>query len=358
MSPRREGFIIAVTLLVMLLLEVLAGGMLLVALHERVVATARNDVTTARARAETAIAREVGAWKHGEFHRMRVGEVRAIESDSTSVRIERLRGDLFLLAGTAPLRPGASSGGFGRAFLLLRAFDTQMLLQQLTGALVLAAPAQLLGDTRVAGALSTDCEWTGGPPAGVATTRPDMLTVGTAAEVAGLPPVLLDTFPREAAPRLAGLSLSEIAALADRTATGAITPAPALLNGNCDKGHPANWGTPLESEHPCADYVPFIYADGDLEIAGGAGQGLLVVTGNLVVRHGATFNGVIVAGGSVLIANATVRGAIYARSPSDPAVLLDASVLFEPCAINAALFSPPLLHRPLFPPGRIWLPAH
>lgn len=187
---------------------------------------------------------------------------------------------------------------------------------------------------------------------------PQAVVVGGGASIAAQPEILLDTLPRELPSRLGGLTTEELARLASRLETGRVSPAPSEVDGVCVVAAPANWGAPADPSHPCAGYTPFIFVDGDLEVSGGTGQGLLVVTGDLRLRDGAFFSGIVIVGGSLMITNAAVTGAVYARSTIQSSIVLDAHIRFDACAVQRALFSTASLQRPLFPPGRTWLPVH
>src|SRR5262249_25385795 len=56
----------------------------------------------------------------------------------------------------------------------------------------------------------------------------------------------------------------------------------------------SNWGDPHRAT-PCADYFPIIWAQGDVAVHGGAGQGVLLAEGDVTLDGGTEFIGVIVA---------------------------------------------------------------
>ncbi len=73
-----------------------------------------------------------------------------------------------------------------------------------------------------------------------------------------------------------------------------VTPAAAVLNGACDRVVASNWGDP-SAITPCWSYAPVLWAQGDLEMRGGHGQGVLLVDGDLTLSQGAEFHGVVIA---------------------------------------------------------------
>ncbi|MCC6931487.1 MAG: hypothetical protein IT359_21035 [Gemmatimonadaceae bacterium] len=74
---------------------------------------------------------------------------------------------------------------------------------------------------------------------------------------------------------------------------GIVTPASVLAAGQCDRSVSSNWGDP-GGVGPCASYAPLIWAQGDVEVRGGAGQGVLLVEGDLTLSAGARFAGVVI----------------------------------------------------------------
>ena len=91
----------------------------------------------------------------------------------------------------------------------------------------------------------------------------------------------------------------------------------------CDKGgattgQQANWG---QADHTspatnafkdCINYYPVIYVDGDLNINGGSGQGILMVNGDLKLNGGFDFTGLVIVRDDVKKANgnATITGGL------------------------------------------------
>jgi len=68
-------------------------------------------------------------------------------------------------------------------------------------------------------------------------------------------------------------------------------------DGSCNTGDVENWGDPLNPGSTCAGYFPIIYAPGDLILNGGAGQGILLVQGDLNVQGKFEFYGIVIVRG-------------------------------------------------------------
>jgi hypothetical protein len=107
-----------------------------------------------------------------------------------------------------------------------------------------------------------------------------------------------------------------------------VLPEPAVVDGRCDASLWSNWGDPLDPLAPCGTHYPIVYYDGALRIAGGRGQGLLVVTGDLTIGGSFAFHGLV-----------AVRGRLIVEEPGASVVgtLLVGWVLGERHAVRGTL---------------------
>jgi len=122
-----------------------------------------------------------------------------------------------------------------------------------------------------------------------------------------------------------------------------VTPAPVVQGGVCDRSATDNWGDP-SALTACWSYSPLVWAQGDLEMRGGSGQGLLLVDGDFRLSQGAQFHGVVItsddliggAGGGRLIGLA--MAADTRGGPGDHTTLGDGvQVQLSRCAVEGAL---------------------
>lgn len=117
-----------------------------------------------------------------------------------------------------------------------------------------------------------------------------------------------------------------------------VSPAPVIdASGACDANAPANFGDPLRvlgPDSPCAAFFPLVHAEGDLRLTGGAGQGMLVVDGNLALLAGARFTGVLLVRGNARFEDgARLDGIVVANRVS----LAGASQIhYSACAVERA----------------------
>ena len=115
------------------------------------------------------------------------------------------------------------------------------------------------------------------------------------------------------------------------------TPEPQERGGVCVTEDAWNWGDPDRPTSPCGQHFVTILAEGDLATVGGAGQGLLVVTGDADLLD-TQFNGLIIVRGRLTLRGAaTVRGLV--RSAGGARVEAGVSIVGSTCWAAAALES-------------------
>lgn len=183
---------------------------------------------------------------------------------------------------------------------------------------VCSAPADVPAIRSGGGGVATDS----GPPAQVVA---DTL----------IGPATFTTFGSVTFDQLAGQAVREIA--------GTIGPlAPSVAGGQCDLDAPANWGEPSSgagSIPECFGFMPIVYAPGDLGLAGGRGQGVLLVRGDLDLSAGAEFTGVVVVFGRVTTSGAGghVTGTLLIGGSAMSTFGVGARVEYSSCAVRRAL---------------------
>lgn len=122
--------------------------------------------------------------------------------------------------------------------------------------------------------------------------------------------------------------------------------------GSCNTTDTRNLGDPLRTlghGSRCAPYFPVLHAPGTLRISGGAGQGFLLVDGDLTLDTGARLYGVVAVNGALrMTGGAELHGVALASS-----VTLDggARVLYSSCAADLALRAASV---PVVPAGQAW----
>jgi hypothetical protein len=139
-------------------------------------------------------------------------------------------------------------------------------------------------------------------------------------------------------PSLGPLGAGDLARALPPLGWGEGSPRPAVLDGACDASDPANLGDPGSAGAPCGAYLPVRFREGGVAMVGGAGQGLLAVTGDLTLT-GTRYEGILLVGGSLTLrAGARLLGAARAGGDIvvDPASALDGSACRALRSLEAA----------------------
>lgn len=352
---RRCGVALPLAIITLALIALFVAGSAFLALHEARAATGRIAERRALEAAEYGLSSLLRDWDDRWNTRIGVG-------DTVGTWTHILTGGAVALVRAIRLTPTTfhvwSEGTAGAPIAARRARRT------LAGVLRLDAP-----DAPVSAALTVrDSAWVGGgglvsgsdtvtmvggvcaatpaPVAGVAAPDTSHVCVGTCGGiVTGSPPLTVDTSASD--PRRYGTATGEAwAALAARAdivlpPDATVTPAPVAVAGVCQRGPPGNWGDPAMGA-ACADWLPVILAQGDVTMAGGVGQGILIAAGDVRLEAGARFTGVIVAGDDVVTdGSATVLGAVLAgdarSGAADHTRIATGTLRFSGCAVTRAL---------------------
>jgi hypothetical protein len=108
----------------------------------------------------------------------------------------------------------------------------------------------------------------------------------------------------------------------------------------------------------CRSYFPIIHVTGNLKLTGGAGQGILLVDGNLSASGGINFYGPVIVKGALTVtgngSGARFVGGVMAENVylDDNKVAGNAVVSYSSCAINKALNGSA---TPMFDAQRGWI---
>ncbi|HUF26701.1 MAG TPA: hypothetical protein VMM18_06940 [Gemmatimonadaceae bacterium] len=126
---------------------------------------------------------------------------------------------------------------------------------------------------------------------------------------------------------------------------------PHVIDGECDRTIHHNWGD-IDRSTPCRDYFPLVHVGGDLMVVGGAGQGILVVDGDLVLSGGVRFSGAVLVRGSLRTSDGGghVAGAVWVAGLGGNSSSLagGGTFVYSRCALLSALSrhgTPALLPR-------------
>lgn len=389
-SGNQQGFILAAALLAMVVVAAAVGAGHFLANQEYRIGKSMRDYTRAFYAAEGGIQREWATWSIRNRWNMKAGDSIAVGPVSLAnggsfsgvvTRIDNTpqtdtdteRYYLIRMAGNARAAAAGEEVRNVQAMILrVRYFDFCC-----TGAITVKDTFEQAGNSTINGNNFTPDAW-GGQCDSVNTANLPGVQVedsttwresGRTHNTWGNPPVEVD-------PQLKNESLTEwdevtfefFKAKAEKVyAPGAevtnTAPAVALVNGQlvCDQSILSNWGEPTLSTHPCFNYFPIIYAQGDLSIRSSAyGQGILVVEGSLTLQGGYSFTGIVLVKGHLLtegtggkiIGSAIVAG----QGLGNSRLAGNSQILYSSCAVTRAKRNAELAKKePL--PMRAWTEA-
>jgi len=352
----RSGVVLLLALLCIVALELAAAGLHFAALQELRAARAGTRSLQLRLSAQAAAVTAVAAWPAEQALVTPIGGLLPIPAAAGREQLysidfgasaERLGDELFLVRGEAasPLRERARIG------CLVVAPDPA---RGLSAAAVRTSAGLSLAALAALAAGGPACGLQVAPPA-LQLPDPDLLSLALDASLAG---------SIEIQPELTGAHVAELIPFPlDRLLSAALAlpasqvrPGPVIDGGRCVTGLLTNWGEPdpLAPDDPCTFWLPVLTRTGDLRLDGGRGQGVLYVSGDLVLAGGASFAGLVLVDGRVSLEDgASVRGAVIAAGSVS---LSNASITGDRCAVSAALAAVPALAGPFVPRGRRWVP--
>lgn len=346
---RRTGAALPAVLLLILLLSGL-GGLAVATARLRALTAAR---TIAQAKgltvAEAGLDRAEARWDPILAAGLAVGAAQGLPpsapANGTVVRdtLLRLGHSLFLARSTGEaLTPDGhllARAAVARLIRVVAPVIPDSVAALVAGGVLVAADSGIQGEDAVPAGWDLVCAPTAAadlalghaPGAGIALTCPG----GTC--LSGSPQTAVDSsLP---ASLFSGLGVGSLAALAahqDAGVSGPTWPAPVVAGGICDRTRGDNWGDPGAPGAPCGPYFPIVVAGTGAELTGGAGQGLLLATGDLVLSGASRFAGVVLAVGDVTLRDrAELLGTILVQGSL--VVADSARIRRSVCAIRRAL---------------------
>jgi hypothetical protein len=349
----RRGFALALVLWVLVIGATLLTLALLVAVQEQRASGAERRLQHGFADAEAALAAALDVWTPPalrvllpeSFDSLAIGGT--VDARPWRGVLRRLSPTLFLVEVSVEALPEEGAGPLRAQVRLGRLVETRVTPVALTAALSVGGAAVLGGDTRVDGRDTTPPWRAGCPPpdSGVGGLAAGSATMAAGAVVAGAPPVLLRATNDSSLAPSDSAVFDQLARLATLVLPGGTwSPHPTTVGTACDLRNPGNWGAPSDPLSPCRDYMPVVHVSGDLTLATGEGQGILLVDGDLSIGTSYGFYGLVLVRGRISIdassGTAVVFGGVAAGSmgtSSRPAA--GASILYSKCMIDNVLLS-------------------
>ena len=363
----RRGFALAMVLWVLVIGATLLTLALLVAVQEQRASGAERRLQHGFADAEAGLAAALGVWTPpalrlllpGSFDSLAIGGT--VDGGGRPWRgvLRRLSPTLFLVEVSVEALPEDGAGPLRAQVRLGRLVETRVTPVAVSAALSVGGAAVLGADTRVDGR-DTIPPWRADcppPDSGVAGLAAGSATIAAGALVAGAPPVLLRAVTDSSLAPADSAVFDQLARRATLVLPGGPwTTHPATVGTACDDRDLSNWGAPTDPLSPCWEYLPVVHVSGDLTLASGDGQGILLVDGDLSIGTSYTFYGLVVVRGRINVSaspgGAAIFGGVAAGAvgtPSQPAA--GVTIRYSKCIIDNVLLSSGVL-IPL--PSRAW----
>jgi len=370
----RPGFALAVALAAIVIIGAIITGMFFASTQEYRIS--RNSAMQARALTAAEFGMNkvmtpgqwVSSWNTAANGLLATNTYTPGDGGIDTVRVTKLNDGQFLITSTG--RVGVAKGGQARhrvgALVTLAIPQLSML-----GALTTRGSAKVGGSSFLNGNDSAIANWNC-PPTGAGLPGlaiPDTSNVQTSgcnglSCISGSPKVLSSPAAAEDSTYFnygPGLDWTALTGMASKIISSGTTLNglfPTVSGGVCNTGDASNWGDPLHTNPalaPCQNYFPIVYAQGDLHISGGEGQGILLVEGDLTVTGGMTFYGPVIVKGSLSSAGTGGHfyGGVMAANVdlSQNTLLGNGVVQYSGCAISKALAG---TATPTFAVGRSW----
>lgn len=383
---REQGFALAATILALVLVGALVTGGFFAASQEHHIGTSTQFSTEAFYYAERGLNDALGSLTRGVLEAMMPnvpdsaqGQPVPITSNGRPVgqytlRIARLDSLLYFIESTGQVLEGGRYRGATRTLgVVARATVMDVPADralQIYGRVSIGGTSEVDGrDTRPT-AWNADCPPLLDPVAGIVAKDTSFVEVFGSGEIFGEPKKVEDpTIGPESFGHFGDVTFEELAAVAEKVIPAGHGPinntAPKLNDqGACDTQDLYNWGEPFNRAHPCFNYFPIIYAEGDLHITSGTyGQGILLVEGTLHMNGGFQFFGITIIKGKLetqgkgghLNGVTLVQSGASLDSNWESVARGNAEVNFSSCAIQRAMANNPWTSRLVPIAQRSWM---
>jgi hypothetical protein len=234
----------------------------------------------------------------------------------TRVFVIRLTSSVYWIASVAAAASGTSVEARSRRNLIVEVLRPDLPVR---AALTSGGPVSVANEVKILGDDTPPPGWGDCPPTDTTSAAAIIVPMGTPATFDGGPPIpnvreadsaSADVVDAPFYGRVRPASLAARATL--NVESGAIVSPEPDSDGDCQHGGrspPGDWGDPLRTggDRWCERFFPVINAVGDLSIARGRGQGLLLVAGTLRIEGPFLFTGVIIARGGIDVTGPDVR---------------------------------------------------
>jgi Tfp pilus assembly protein PilX len=354
-----RGIALAVAIFALVVIGALVAGTFFAGRLEQ--QSGQNGVYAGQAAegAEAALSDALATMNATTLTAMLVGDTQGLTSTtslggvygSTSSSVRRLTTSLFMVEALGQRNDAAGTQVAKRKLgTIIRLASANI---SVNAGLTALGDVLVSGNSTVSGTDATPSEWTAAgvtcpPTADVAGVRYNgTLDQKGSSTITGSPKTQLDP-TLDSTNIFGGTNFAALKAMRTLTLTSNVSGLAAAVTGSpavCNTAVETNWGAPTDKTSPCFNYFPIIYHYGDLSISGtGAGQGILLVEGNLTVQGQIDFYGPVIVTGGVDVRgtgsdDVKFYGGILAQNVTldDSRLTGNATVNYSSCAIRRAL---------------------
>lgn len=365
MNPRtsRSGFALPAAVFALVVVGVLVTGGFYIARQESRISVANEHAARAFYLAESGVSDVVAEADLSMLNSVTLWGDTTVAGGGDDgiweVEITRMASRTFFLDGTGRVTRGGDvlGGATRRVGMIAKLFSAVIdppaaLATQ--GNLWLGGSSEIVGLDEVPGTWSGYCDPTD------LTNKSGILiddvtnitTSGNKYDVDGDPPIEEDpSLTIDKLLQFGDLTFDDLVKFAsiEFTSSETITntlPDSMLVDGawECDTRNKYNWGDPLTPGAACGNYFPIIYAHQNLNInSSSAGQGILLIEGDLDLQGGFQFYGPVIVKG-ILSTQGTgghINGGVIAANVNldTSTVLGNALVQYSSCAVSRAILN-------------------
>lgn len=307
---------------------------------------------------EAGIDRVLANWSTSSYNSMAAGSSLALGTVAMggslfhTDSLARLSNNLYLITSVGERR--SLSGRTLARNSLGRYVRLDLPVMDINAAITTMGSINITGSSDISGVDSIPGGWGGVcPPAGP--TQPGIrdssntVTTGGSCSgascIVGSPQILIDpTVTSSTFTQFGNVTFTTLFNSANLSINGTYNGIGPVTTGSpaqCDMSVITNWGAPYAPSSACGDYFPIIAAAGGTRLTGGAGQGILLVNGDLDVSGGVEFYGPVVVLGTVTSTGTGGHfyGGLLAQNASFTSALLSGNsvVNYSACAVQRAL---------------------
>ena len=354
-----RGIALPLVLFTLVILGVIIAGTFYIARLE--LKTGDNTVggTQAAAVAEAGVDSLLANWSPSTYNNMAVATEITLPTVTTlggnssfSATLRRLNGTIFMVRADGRQNyPGGALQGRRQVSRLVRldipSIAMNAAITTRTG-LTVSGSSDVSGIDSIPSSMSGICPPAGPTVPGIRDSSGNVSTSGAcsgASCIVGSPQILTDpTVTSNTFSQFGSTSFAQLAARANFTVSGTINSIAPAVTGSpsvCNYAITTNWGAPLAPLSPCGSYFPIIYAPGNVRLTGGAGQGILLVNGDLDVSGGVEFYGPVIVLGTIRSTGTGghIYGGVMSSNANLGTVLVSGNsvVNYSSCTIARAL---------------------